>query len=51
VLIKNLLKMNYNLTKSELEVNYEWIKNKLWVIMNIHMNTLHLSCENDVCDT
>jgi hypothetical protein len=35
--------MKWELIKIELKVNYE-----LW--MNIHMNELHLSCENDVYD-
>lgn len=40
----NQLKMNWNLTKSELKINFEFG-------MNIHMNEVYLSCENDVCDT
>jgi hypothetical protein len=35
--------MKWELIKIELKVNYE-----LW--MNIHMNELHLSCENYVYD-
>jgi len=35
--------MKWELTRIELKVNYEsWMK--------IHMNELHLSCENGVCD-
>ncbi len=36
--------MNWELIKNELRVSYE-----TW--MNIHMNELHLSCENDVHDS
>jgi len=36
--------MNWELIRNELKVNHE-----SW--MNIHMNELHSSCENGVCDT
>ncbi len=35
--------MNWELIRNEMGINYE-------LGMNIHMNELHLSCENDVYD-
>jgi hypothetical protein len=50
----NLIEVNYKLTKTKLETNWEIIRSELRINyeswMNIYMNKLHSSCENDVCD-
>jgi len=50
----NSIKMNYKLIKTKLKTNWKWIRSELRINyeswMNIYVNVLDSSCENDVCD-